>query len=79
MNTIVKYMALFAIVATAAKAFVDAFSPEYDAWREKYPPAPEEDEDEDSPSDVAANIVSAGDLFNSESAKVAPVEEKGGK
>lgn len=61
MKTVVKYLALFAIVATAAKCFVDAFTPEYDAWREKYPPEPD-DEAEDI-ANVSADVVSASDLF----------------
>lgn len=62
MTTIVKYFALFAIIAVALKSFIDAFTPEYEAWREKYPPAPEED-DEDSPSAAVNNVVQAADLF----------------
>ncbi|MBF0574413.1 hypothetical protein [Dysgonomonas sp. GY617] len=66
MKKIIKYMALFAIVATATKAFVDAFTPEYESWKEKFPPEPEIEDDEES-GDVAANAVQASDLFKSES------------
>ena len=65
MKKIVKYMALFAIIATAAKCFVDAFTPEYEQWKEKYPPEPEE-EDEEEPSQVAGQVVQASELFKSD-------------
>lgn len=72
MKTIVKYMALFAIVAVAAKSFIDAFTPEYEAWKEKYPPEVEPDETDEDPSEVAANVVTAADLFKADGS------EKGG-
>ncbi|MDR0824309.1 MAG: hypothetical protein LBN74_04400 [Prevotella sp.] len=59
MKSIVKYFALFSIVAVASKAFIDAFMPEYEAWREKYPPAPEEPDDEIS----EVETIPASDLF----------------
>jgi hypothetical protein len=61
MKSIIKWMALVAIFATAGKCFMDNFLPEYEAWREKYPPEPDtEDEDEESTN---VNVVPASDLF----------------
>lgn len=67
MKKIIKYMALFAIVAMAAKAFVEAFTPEYDQWKEKYPAEPDE-ADENTPSEVAGQVITAGELFKQEGA-----------
>jgi hypothetical protein len=61
MKTVVKYLALMAIVAVALKSFIDAFTPEYEAWREKYPPEP--DEDEEDANATLDNVVQASDLF----------------
>ncbi|MDH6309788.1 hypothetical protein M2451_002028 [Dysgonomonas sp. PFB1-18] len=61
MKTVVKYLALMAIIAVALKSFIDAFTPEYEAWREKYPPEPEEDEED--AGEALGNVVQASDLF----------------
>lgn len=62
MKKILKYVALFGILATATNAFIAAFTPEYEAWKEKYPSDPEES-DEETPADVVGEVVKAQDLF----------------
>lgn len=64
MSSIVKYVALLSIVFSAGLAFVNAFVPEYEQWREKYPPEVEEDEDDTPEGDV--QVQKAEDLFNLE-------------
>jgi hypothetical protein len=66
MKSIVKWMALLAILATAGKCFMDSFLPEYESWREKYPPEPEEEDEE--ADENAAQVVSAQDLFKPDEA-----------
>ena len=81
MKSLIKWMALLAIFATAGKLFMDAFLPEYEAWREKYPPEPDEidPEDEDEKSD---NVIQAQDLFKPDAETFArdaeSYNEKGG-
>lgn len=80
MKSLIKWMALLAIFATAGKLFMDAFLPEYEQWREKYPPEPEEiDEDETEKTD---NVIQAQDLFKPDADKFAQdaetYNEKGG-
>jgi hypothetical protein len=62
MKSIVKWMALVAIFATAGKYFMDYFLPEYEAWREKFPPEPDPDDEELDPV-ADASVVPASDLF----------------
>lgn len=62
MKSLIKWMALLAIFATAGKLFMDAFLPEYEQWREKYPPEPEE-LDPEAESDGGSTAVQASDLF----------------
>lgn len=63
MKSLVKWMALLAILATAGKCFMDAFLPGYEEWREKYPPEPEELDDDD-PDNPDATVIPAKDLFS---------------
>lgn len=81
MKSIIKWMALLAIFATAGKLFMDAFLPEYEAWREKYPPEPDE-EDETDPENPEQNVIQAQDLFKPDAEKFAQdaetYNEKGG-
>lgn len=75
MKSLVKWMALVAIFATAGKCFMDAFMPEYEAWREKYPPAPDEDEEDEDPENGVQQI-NASDLFKPDAEEF--LKEKGG-
>lgn len=81
MKSIIKWMALLAIFATAGKLFMDAFLPEYEAWREKYPPEPDEDDETDS-ENPEQNVIQAQDLFKPDAdafaQDVAQYNEKGG-
>ena len=80
MKILVKWMALLAIFATAGKLFMDAFLPEYENWREKYPPEPDPEDEEESESN--AQQIQAQDLFKPDAdafAKdAAEYSEKGG-
>jgi hypothetical protein len=75
MKSLVKWMALVAIFAASGKCFMDSFLPEYEAWREKYPPEPEINEDEFD--NDGAEVVAASDLFKPDEA--AFLAEKGDK
>ncbi|HMM02734.1 MULTISPECIES: hypothetical protein [unclassified Dysgonomonas] len=80
MKSLIKWMALLAIFATAGKLFMDAFLPEYEQWREKYPPEPEETDDDET--EKADNVIQAQDLFKPDAEKFAQdaetYNEKGG-
>jgi hypothetical protein len=69
MKSLVKWMALIAIFATAGKVFMDSFLPEYEQWREKYPPEPDPEEDE-LENDESQNLqnIPASDLFKPDEA-----------
>lgn len=78
MKTLVKWMALLAIFASAGKLFMDAFLPEYEAWREKYPPEPDP-EDEEGEGNGEDSLIPAQDLFKPDAAAfAADVDQKGG-
>jgi hypothetical protein len=70
MKSLVKWFALFAVLALAGKAFIEVFNPEYEKWREKYPPEPEPVDDEDD-DDETGKVVQAQDLFKPDAVKFA--------